>query len=176
MNGDTHLSRRERRGGKSFQTQALGRAEFAADDGFRHQAALALRRCSASRISGIRSLPKYMSVLSTKMVGEPKPPRAITSSVLALSWSLIACSPMPAKNFDVIDADALADLGQHRILRDVLVAAPIGLEHRARERHHFLPSQMQPRIALTLFTGNTVGGILIASPAERAQSARSFFM
>ena len=39
-----------------------------------------------------------------------------------------------------------------------------------------LPNQMQPRIALTLFTGNTVGGILIASPAERAQSARSFFM
>ena len=36
------------------------------------------------------------------------------------------------------------------------------------------PSQMQPRIALTLFTGNTVGGIVIASPAERAQSARSF--
>ena len=35
---------------------------------------------------------------------------------------------------------------------------------------------MQPRIALTLFTGNTVGGILIASPADRAQSARSFFM
>jgi hypothetical protein len=39
-----------------------------------------------------------------------------------------------------------------------------------------LPNQMQPRIAFTLFTGNTVGGILIASPAERAQSARSFFM
>jgi hypothetical protein len=30
-------------------------------------------------------LPKYMSVLSMKMVGDPKPPRAITSSVLALS-------------------------------------------------------------------------------------------
>ena len=29
---------------------------------------------------------------------------------------------------------------------------------------------MQPRIALTLFTGNTVGGIWIASAAERAQS------
>ena len=26
------------------------------------------------------------------------------------------------------------------------------------------------------FAGNIVGGILIASPAERAQSARSFFM
>jgi len=39
-----------------------------------------------------------------------------------------------------------------------------------------LPSQMQPRITLTLFTGNTVGGNLIATPAERAQSSRSFFM
>ncbi|MGY4513981.1 hypothetical protein ACVIN2_007435 [Bradyrhizobium sp. USDA 3650] len=38
------------------------------------------------------------------------------------------------------------------------------------------PSQMQPRIAFTLLTGNTVGGILIARPAERDQSARSFFM
>ena len=87
LNGDAHLALRQWRGRKRFETQALGRAEFAADDGFRHQAALdaGLRRCSASRISGIRSLPKYMSVLSTKMVGEPNPPRAITSSVLALS-------------------------------------------------------------------------------------------
>src|SRR5882724_921842 len=30
-----------------------------------------------------------------------------------------------------------------------------------------LARKMQPRIAFTLFTGNTVGGILIASPAER---------
>src|SRR5216683_3273881 len=99
MNGDAHLALRQRRRGKSLQTQTLGRTEFAADDRLRHQAALALRRCSASRISGIRSLPKYMSVLSMKMVGEPKPPRAITSSVFALSCSLIACSPIPAKNF-----------------------------------------------------------------------------
>jgi len=35
---------------------------------------------------------------------------------------------------------------------------------------------MQPRIAFTLLTGNTVGRIFIASPAERAQSAMSFFM
>jgi len=34
---------------------------------------------------------------------------------------------------------------------------------------------MQPRIAFTLFTGNTLGRILIVSPAERAQSAMSFF-
>src|ERR1019366_8677596 len=99
LNGDAHLARRQRRGGKRFEPQALGRAEFATDHRLRHQAALALRRCSASRISGIRSLPKYISVLSMKMVGDPKPPRAITSSVLALSWSLIACSPIPAKNF-----------------------------------------------------------------------------
>src|SRR6266853_4321374 len=85
MNGDAHLALPQRRRGKSFQTQALGRAEFAADDRLRHQAALARRRCSASRISGIRSLPKYISVLSMKMVGEPNPPRAMTSSVLALS-------------------------------------------------------------------------------------------
>src|SRR6478672_6737940 len=98
MDGDAHLPRRQRRGVKHFQAQVLWRTEFAADDGLRHQAARSLRRARASRISGRRSLPKYMSVLSTKMVGEPKPPRATTSSVLALSWSLIACSPMPAKN------------------------------------------------------------------------------
>jgi hypothetical protein len=34
---------------------------------------------------------------------------------------------------------------------------------------------MQPRIAFTLLTGNTVGRILMASPADRAQSATSFF-
>ena len=39
MDGDAHLPRRQRRGGKRFQAQALGRAEFAADDGSRHQAA-----------------------------------------------------------------------------------------------------------------------------------------
>src|SRR5665213_1982158 len=99
VNGDAHLPLRQRHGGKGFQTQTFGWAEFAADHGLRHQAALAFRRCSASRISGIRSLPKYMSALSMKMVGEPNPPRAITSSVLALSWSLIACSPIPSKNF-----------------------------------------------------------------------------
>jgi aspartyl-tRNA(Asn)/glutamyl-tRNA(Gln) amidotransferase subunit A len=54
-------------------------------------AALAFRLANASRISGRRSLPKYMSVLSRKIVGEPNPPRAITSSVLALSASLIDC-------------------------------------------------------------------------------------
>src|SRR6187397_1643975 len=96
--GDAHLPGRQRYSSKRFQAEALGRAELAADDGFRHQAARAFRRSSASRISGIRSLPKYMSVLPTKIVGEPKPPRAITSSVLALSWSLIACWPMPSKN------------------------------------------------------------------------------
>ena len=85
MNGDAHLAPRQRRRDKRLQTQTLGRTEFTADDRLRHQAALALRRCSASRISGIRSLPKYMSVLSTKIVGEPNPPRTMTSSVLALS-------------------------------------------------------------------------------------------
>src|SRR4029077_16601821 len=98
-NGDAHLPRRQRRCGKCFQAQVLGRPEFAADDGSRHQAARAFRRSSASRIKSMRSLPKYMSVLSTNIVGEPNPPRAITSSVLALSWSLIACWPMPSKNF-----------------------------------------------------------------------------
>src|ERR1700687_2608251 len=98
MNGDAHLALRELRRRKRFETQVLGRAEFAANDRLRHQAALALRRCNASRIKGSRALLKYISVLSTKMVGDPKPPRAMTSSVLALSWPLIACSPIPAKN------------------------------------------------------------------------------
>ena len=39
-----------------------------------------------------------------------------------------------------------------------------------------LPSTMQPRIAFTLFTGNTVGRILMARPADRAQSAMFFFL
>src|SRR5699024_1414284 len=98
LDRNADLARRQRRRVKGFQAQAFGRTEIAADDGLRHQAAFPWSRSTASRISGIRSLPKYMSVLSTKMVGEPKPPRAITSSVLALSWSLIACSPMAAKN------------------------------------------------------------------------------
>src|SRR4029077_2774528 len=95
---DSNLTRLKRPGGKSLQTQAFGRAKLATDDGLRHQAALAFPRAKASRISGRGSLPKYLSVLARKMVGEPNPPRAITSSVLALSWSLIACWPMPAKN------------------------------------------------------------------------------
>src|SRR5882672_3039560 len=95
---DPHLPGRERLRRERFQAQALGRTKLVADDRLRHQAALALRRASASRTSSRRSLPKYMSVLSMKMVGEPKPPRAITSSVLALSRSLIACWPMPARN------------------------------------------------------------------------------
>src|SRR5690606_39852261 len=37
---------------------------------------------------GRRSLPKYISTVSTKNVGEPKPPRATSSSVLARSRSL----------------------------------------------------------------------------------------
>src|SRR5947209_9440139 len=81
VNRDAHLRRPQRRRRKLLQPQFLRRAELAADHRSRHQAALALRRASASRISGSRSLPKYMSVLSMKMVGEPKPPRAITSSV-----------------------------------------------------------------------------------------------
>src|SRR6478736_3696646 len=98
-NGHTDLPRCQRHARKRFEAQIFGRPKLAADDGFRHQAAFSLRRSTASRISGMRSLPKYMSVLSTNIVGEPNPPRAITSSVLALSWSLIACWPMPSKNF-----------------------------------------------------------------------------
>src|SRR5579864_819437 len=96
---DTHLPCSERQPSKRLQPQPLGRAERAANDGAHHQAARSLARASASRTSGRRSLPKYMSVLSMKMVGEPKPPRAITSSVLALSWSLTACRPIATRNF-----------------------------------------------------------------------------
>ena len=48
-NGDAHLARRQRRDGKGFQAQALGRAELAADDGFRHQAAFSLQAQHALR-------------------------------------------------------------------------------------------------------------------------------
>src|SRR6266403_1220066 len=83
---------RRSRDGKNLRDPARGTKAVAggawklnAAARFQHQAALAFRRSKASRINGKRSLPKYMSVLSTKMVGVPKPPRAITSSVLALS-------------------------------------------------------------------------------------------
>jgi hypothetical protein len=39
--GDAHLPERQRRRGECFQTQALGRAEYATDDSLGHQAALA---------------------------------------------------------------------------------------------------------------------------------------
>jgi len=82
---DADLPGRQRLRRERFQPQALGRASSRQTTAFGNQAALALRRARASRTSGSRSLPKYMSVLSMKMVGEPKPPRAITSSVLALT-------------------------------------------------------------------------------------------
>ena len=53
---------------------------------------------------------KYMSVLSTKIVGEPKPPRAITSSMLALELVLDHLLADAFEEFDVVDADLLADI------------------------------------------------------------------
>src|SRR5437667_2684509 len=160
--GDARLPCRQRRRGKCFQPQALGRAEFAADDASRHQAAFALRRCTASRISGMRSLPKYMSALSTKMVGEPKPPRAITSSVLALSWSLTACSEIPAKNFSALTPTRW-QISVSTLSFEISWSSPQYAANTPRANGTMsLPRKMQPRIAFTLFTGNTVGGILIA--------------
>ena len=49
------------------------------------------RRSTASLISGMRSLPKYMSSPPTKIVGEPKLPRSIASWVLVRSVSLTGC-------------------------------------------------------------------------------------
>src|ERR1700761_6501711 len=83
--GDAHLAFLQGPRDKGLEPKFFRRPVSAADDRARHQAALAFRRDSASRNSGSRSLPKYMSVLSRKIVGEPKPPRAITSSVFALS-------------------------------------------------------------------------------------------
>src|SRR3981189_325865 len=45
----------------------------------------------------------------------------------------------PCEEFRRVHADGLADFAQHRILRNILVAAPIGLEYRARKWHHLLP-------------------------------------
>ena len=42
------------------------------------------------------------------------------------------------EELDLIDARFLADLRQHEFLRDILVAAPIGLEHGSGERNHIL--------------------------------------
>src|SRR3569833_948012 len=92
-----HLACSEWPRSNSLLLLVFGWFKFAADNSPRHQAAFFFL-ANASRTSGSRSLPKYMSVVSRKMVGEPKPPRFITSSVLALSWSLMACWPMPAKN------------------------------------------------------------------------------
>ncbi len=55
------------------------------EDGLAAHALWSLSAATASAIRGRRSLPKYMSVRFTKMVGEPKPPRAITSSVFSRS-------------------------------------------------------------------------------------------
>ena len=46
----------------------------------------------APRTIGSWSLPKYISVLFTKIVGEPNPPRSITSWVLARKRCLISSS------------------------------------------------------------------------------------
>src|SRR5690349_7677238 len=37
-----------------------------------------------------------------------------------------------------IDADALADVREHGVLRNVLILAPVDFEHGARERRHIL--------------------------------------
>src|SRR4051794_32655554 len=167
---DAHLTRLQGPRWKLFQPQRLGCAERAADDSAHHQAALALRRLSAWRISGRRSLPKYMSVLSTKIVGEPKPPRATTSSVLALSWSLIPCSEMPAKNF-CSSMPAFLQISASTESCEMSLSPPQYASNTAVANGTIsLPSQIQPRMAFTLFTGNTVGGILIERPAEWAQS------
>ncbi len=177
---DAHLPRRQRRCGKRFQAQVLGRAEFAADDGFRHQAARAFE--ALQRLADQRH--PVVAEIHVGLVDEDRrrTETAARHHLIGVGLELVLDRLLAdaLEELDVIDAGLLADLRQHRILRDVLVAAPIGLEHRGGERHHafanYWPSQMQPRIALTLFTGNTVGGILIARPADRAQSARSFFM
>src|SRR6266851_2551613 len=52
---------------------------------------------SAARTSGRRSLPKNIE-LPTNIVGLPKPPRAISSSVLARSRALQESVSMSAKN------------------------------------------------------------------------------
>src|SRR5262245_17999114 len=57
----------------------------------------AARRSSAARSNGSRSFPKYMSSRSRYSVGDPKPPRSMSSSVLALSLSLMSCCAMPVK-------------------------------------------------------------------------------
>ena len=128
------------------------------------------RRSTASRISGMRSLPKYMSSPPTNMVGEPKPPRSISSCVLARSRSLIGCCSMPARNFSAIDADLGADLGQHRHLRDVLVVAPIGLERRQRERHQLALGLQQDAAAHRLHAVHREdGGPVVHADAQIAR-------
>ena len=83
----------------------------------------------------MRSLPKYMSSPPTNMVGEPKPPRSISSWVMRAQLVLDRLLLDAFEQFVGIDADLAADLAQHRDLRDVLVVAPVGLERRQRERH-----------------------------------------
>ncbi len=66
------------------------------------------RRSTASLISGMRSLPKYMSSPPTKIVGEPKLPRSIASCVLARSVSLTGCCSMAASSL----AESMSSLPQ----------------------------------------------------------------
>ena len=65
---------------------------------------------------------------------------------------------------------SLLRLAQHGLwMALALVLATSGRDESAPP----LLAAAWPRIDFTAFTGNTVGGILIESPAERAQSASS---
>src|SRR5260221_12890194 len=68
--------------------------------GFRPEVGIGVLAHADSRAaftSGRRSLPKNIE-LPTNIVGLPKPPRSISSSVLARSWALQASVSIAAKN------------------------------------------------------------------------------
>jgi hypothetical protein len=132
-------------------------------------------RSTVARTSASRSLPKNMSVPPTNMVGEPKPPQRISSSVLARSLSLTACSPSPANRYAGSTPARVATRASTSSW-EMSSSSPQYASNAARAKAVSLPSassSRQPRIALTLLTGKTRGGNTIFNPAARAQSARS---
>src|SRR5229473_1781400 len=122
---EANVSRRKRSGGPSSrQTTAFGirpRSLFAAAA---PRGPAASGRCRNT----CRSCRQRWSATQTRRAPSLHGLELILDRLLA-----DAC-----KEFLGIDADPLAYFRQHRVLRDVLVLAPIDLEHRARKRNHLV--------------------------------------
>ena len=95
---------------------------------------------------------------STNIVGEPKPPRSISSVGVGFELFLVLGQRDFAKVFGFVEAGFAHDIAQHFVLADVAIAAPVSLEHAAAsmaKSYRARRATKAPRIALTELTGNT---------------------